>query len=362
MTWPDDNFLPAKSVIDDSPPGSDIRFYQNLFEQLEGLRLMINERRVLTGYSIIPAFTEPVSRKGTTGAIYAINTLRVYAEQCIRQNGSGILFFLNTDVHPSGDIEDATTLTYWTKATIFSSLGIGVGGDWTRIPARNPWGKSASSGNLARGDVLYKEHVNEIYQFIHVLRYFTISGTQVDRIERQTDTVVQPDITSAASAALAHYPTTSWGQYDWESPLGSWNTTPISFTSIGTIGLAMEKIYRTLGPVASIGACRGKLQFNLSGYTGATAKIYLQVAKNLFGLISYELGGNSPVAITSGWHYYIDATPGSIYTTPYVSEAESTTPTVPDDPPLPPPTDISKGIGWRISDQTCVVSPAFLYP
>lgn len=346
MAFPADYFLPAKTGFTEAVTG-DIRFFQTMFEQIDGIRLMCNERGsyVNNGLTISP-YTEPFAINAAF-----INALRGNVEAAISGN-HGTMHYINTVLNPSGDLNgttSATAPTTWTKAAIFAALGIGVGGDWTRIPARNPFGLSASGGALVRGDLLYKEHINEMFQFLGMLTYISIPATRNNVAGRSGDS-------GAAGAVCAT---------EKSQATASWNAS--SFSGSGT-GDFRKYAYSPKSGIPGIfnmtlSSQRAKINTNLSFIPSGSAKLYLQLTYPpvldggpvTFGQTRPHAGAVDTYQEWTGASLIV----GSDFTTGYVTESD----TIPlfDSPTDTCPVDASQ-VGWLCNAAQTIALPTFTYP
>ena len=334
MAFPADNYLPAKSIFADTPISGDIRFYNARFEQLQGVRLMLNERRAAVGLSQISAYSQPLSMQAAT-----INTLRTSVEDCFP-------YYLNDVIHASGSLEGASSYTVWTKSAIFTAVGVGVSNDWTKIPARNSYGLTASGGDLTTSDSFWKEHINELLSVADRLRYavFTVTWpTLGDRVGAGANPVCS---TMKADAITA------------------WNAASFSGSSCGSgsdFGTSIRRYASfTSAPQAFLNSTRGKASVDLSGFAAGTAKLYLKLGRaTRSGFTKYfgQTLPNSSAENTFGEWAGAALAAGSVNTTGFVD----TTETIPAfDSPIdtcPTPTVL----GWHCSDQICIATPTWAY-
>ena len=260
---------------------------------------------------------------------------------------TGIIpFFINTDVHPGGNIEGASAITFWTRATVLASVGLGA--SFTKIPARNPYGKPASivTSTLVNTEA-YKEHINELVAVAQKLEYIAVAGGLTAQEFRDSGNQADPTppITCAGAKAEA---STVYASQSYASP----------FPTL----VAIEVFERTgfSGPSTNVFArlfnMRGKVQIDLSGITAGTAKAFFRVFPQAQG------SSNSPPATADGNYHQFDTPPvGSPYLSSYFGDQSAGfsggTCTIP----------ISSGAetyGWKIkpdnaNDPVAIVKPTF---
>jgi len=316
MAWPEDYFLPAKCPRVDTPITGDLRFYRRVFEQVEGCRLIVNEKAVECGLPEIAAYTEP---KKFDAAM--INELRAKAEACMG-------YCLNESVHPDGDISGVVRphtvmqctgvgYTMWTKAAILNYLGLGVGGDWTRMPARNIWGKPASGGTLLRGDPPFREHVNEILSVCNALNYlvaFAATGPSAGRLYPGGSGVSCDDAKSQAEIGWAAQ---AWADREW---------------SLQGIGKRSSEGYYPPPSgytpyIVRLDNQRGKLTHDFSAQSaGTTGKVYLTLMPDFWSYMTF--GGDPPHAEGAyTWGEWVNGTAslifGDVWMSPYIDESDT---------------------------------------
>lgn len=190
MAWAD-SYLPALSALDDSPPGSDIRFFRPIREQVDALREAINRRAICVwaqpslGYLEIPAWSGPPLVVSASQINDCRNMVKLMMEDYgTSGSASGDIQrrFLDTSIYPYGDIEghDPGDPPYVSKfpaeaitlAGLKASIPIGDGADFTNIPARNTWGLSAAyAQTLSANTPRFKEHLNELHSLMLAMPY-----------------------------------------------------------------------------------------------------------------------------------------------------------------------------------------------
>lgn len=344
LSWPDDYYLPA-IAISDWTPGIDPRFYHMKFRQIEGIRKMYNERAVACGHSEMAAYTTPLLRAASD-----INTLRTNVEGVLTH------YLDHVNAYPDGDIEGSTdaTLTHWTKANILAAAGVGVGGDWTKVPARDG---GPTGGALVGGGTLkcYREHINELYSVLQLLQYVDIGCTNASMYFKFASGF-GADCDAAKNNTLSDWQSESWAVYALNAYITAYSGNRYSGTP---------------GPNEYEGAAdnlRGKLSYDLTRFSslGSTIKIYLWLTGHENASRFYSTGGGPPYAphnqAKETWGLWADADPviGTAGQTKVVTGSDQFFPWQ-DSCPVGGDPDY---YGWFLDNGNSVIiaQPAFDYP
>lgn len=345
---------------------------------LDNVLAMINERRVKAGLSaaawseIYNLTSNPDAPKGEDINIALINFLR---DKLV----DAITLYLNTDVHSGGSLEGASTITFWTKATVLTSAGIGgnEGGirQWTNVPSDGDaqdlidFSVTQYSSHLITGPTLYKVWINELIQVCRKLTHLSKNATETAVEIRICNERFDASCSGAQSCALGHLPGVAYGTVEEY-------ITSCTYVSTASWGFSV-RIGKEISTLASdspsiIYSCsafnsRGKLTCDLSAYSSGTAKVFLSLsASNYFnqnvsnGSISF--GQSRPVS--SDENKYGEWTGsgvalGSVWTSGYVTDSD----TIPSSiscavPASPANINID---GWIIASAKVIIAPTFTY-
>lgn len=253
MAFPADNFLPALSVIDDG--GGSTKFYRPCIEQLQGLRLIINERAVACGQSELAAVSTPLQLSNST-----IRSFQSKIEACLQ-------YYLNSSIHSTGSIEGLASYTVWTLPTILAAASVGYndgsGLKWTGIPSRNSWGLSPAiwPDPLSQHEIpFFKEHVNEMLSVANLLKYLIVTPTFVYTLTQRQGLAFGGTCASRKADAI-----TAWNAASWT---GS-GSGVYKYANTGSPGVSPNS--------ARVVNKRAKVQYDLSGVLNGTVQIYFKL-------------------------------------------------------------------------------------
>lgn len=354
MAFPADYYLPAKSVVYDYPISGGIGFYRVMSEQLEGARLIINEKRSKLGLSQISAFSDPLRNLAST-----INTLRSKIEDCI--TGAPILYngsvplvgYLNTTTYAGGSLQnqDPNPLSgypvSWTRATALSAIGGGVSGNWTRVPVTNPWGLAASGGSLQANDRIFKQHINELIQVANLCDAFFVIGDLPT--PRQVRSGSSPGFLNADCLTGQGQAIDAWNSATWQTTSSSVRRrTQVIQNNPNAKSIFLQGI-------------RGTVHLDLRQYSSGTPKLYLILRDLSFGGVAPSptfFGQDRPTTADpdkygewagSGIALGVDNTTGYIQYTNQIPDFAS-----------PSDTCTIGAVGWQCAqiegDQVCVIT------
>jgi hypothetical protein len=273
MGDPADYFLPALSFLDDGPLPSSAEEHLIIFEQLDAIQKMIRARQSLCALTQTALITDPKARLAST-----INTMRTDIMAC----ATG---FLNTNLIPDGDLEGETSYSAWTAgslstSTLFQKAFPGKTG-WTRIPSRNPFSLSASVGNLAVGDVIYKEHINDLLTVLQLQRYWIPGYREKDivttaqaifkTIERDSAT---GNLVDTYDNVVADWVANGWTD-DFDQP---------AYASFGFADLFRIFSWNSSSGHITLSNLRGKVYLDLRRATSGTPHLYFKfTSPGVFG-------------------------------------------------------------------------------
>jgi len=237
----------------------------------------------------------------------ALGGFRFYIAGGVGEDGI-LQHYLNTDLSPGGNLHNQSSYSAWTLATVLSSIGGGVSGKWTRIPARNIYGLDADfideeMGETLRFAAVFKEQINELVQVINKCSIPIYDPTSV-QVANRFGNSTNGDCATSKTEASTNYDAASWVSVSDGEPIQKH-----SFT--GGAGAIKTQL----------SAQRGKIQVDLSSVSSGTAKAWLQISMS-----GNEFGQTRPTTADEGkfgeWAA-AGLVVGSLQTTGYVTESDT---------------------------------------
>ncbi len=350
---------------------------------LDEVLAMINERRTAVGlitkyWSDLYGGGNPEAPRGQgiRGEIPQdpIQFLRGALEDAIP-------FFLNTAVHPAGDITGTVESgqTVWSKTTVLQAAGVG-GLDafsvwnWTNVPPDGHAQDLADFSSdlygvaLIKGPFWYKVWINEIILVARKLSHLVRFPTSVSASGKTT---IAPGGTSSpfcsnnVGCVAGNHPLTPYGADGFiaERFIDVDTTCAYTDSTLAIGGFAIH-VFTTGsfnlfidGP--RLVNRRGKLQYDLTVFPGATLKVFLHL--NLPGS-TLTFGQNPPVATQGSFQEWIahGMISGGLATSNYLGNIDAAFVAGADLCPSGP-LDPNAYNGWNLLDRRIVIAPAWQY-